>query len=201
MLVTMTSVRSPWSGFATQHIASRRIFCEMDSDHLHRKLVQWGVFLRVKVWNSHETRGALMENKVSQTEYEKLLALDIAYDEEHPLDPRDADCMTKTVSQGTQPQQVKDLATEVVEHVMKNLTPRLETLMGGLLGKAFSRLATKMTIMVPDEFVTGGSFHCHENVGSTGPTDEGSPSKKVGDDYSGDNVNSSPILEEEPRPK
>uniref|UniRef100_A0A803M294 Uncharacterized protein n=1 Tax=Chenopodium quinoa TaxID=63459 RepID=A0A803M294_CHEQI len=76
--------------------------------HLHRKLVEWGVFPRVKVWNSLEIRAALMDDKLTRDKYGKLLtclvyALDKAYGEEHSLVLRDVDCFGRTVSIVTQP--------------------------------------------------------------------------------------------------
>lgn len=86
-------------------------------DHLHRKPVKWGVFPRVKIWNSLEIRATLMEDKLTRDEYGKLLALDIAYSEEHPLVTKDADCVGRNVSLVTDTQKMNVMVTYVMDNV------------------------------------------------------------------------------------
>uniref|UniRef100_A0A803MUT0 Ubiquitin-like protease family profile domain-containing protein n=1 Tax=Chenopodium quinoa TaxID=63459 RepID=A0A803MUT0_CHEQI len=78
-------------------------------------------------------KAALMEDKISRDEYGKLLALDIAYGEEHPLDPRDKECMRRPVTAGTatlashnqekEREKVDDVVAVVLDKVMEKLTP------------------------------------------------------------------------------
>uniref|UniRef100_A0A803M9I7 Ubiquitin-like protease family profile domain-containing protein n=1 Tax=Chenopodium quinoa TaxID=63459 RepID=A0A803M9I7_CHEQI len=148
-------------------------------DHLHRRPLQWGVFPRVKVWNSSQIKAALMEDKISRDEYGKLLALDIAY-EEHPLDPRDKECMRRPVTAGTttlashnqekEREKVDDVVAVVLDKVMEKLTPRLETFVEGVVGRAFSSFVTKMTTQhnVGNGTVDFCSTDSHLATGSTG---------------------------------
>uniref|UniRef100_A0A803LU18 Ubiquitin-like protease family profile domain-containing protein n=1 Tax=Chenopodium quinoa TaxID=63459 RepID=A0A803LU18_CHEQI len=149
-------------------------------DHLHRRPLQWGVFPRVKVWNSSQIKAALMEDKISRDEYGKLLALDIAYGEEHPLDPRDKECMRIPVTAGTatlashnqekEREKVDDVVAVVLDKVMEKLTPRLETFVEGVVGRAFSSFVTKMTTQhnVGNGTVDFCSTDSHLATGSTG---------------------------------
>uniref|UniRef100_A0A803LQK3 Ubiquitin-like protease family profile domain-containing protein n=1 Tax=Chenopodium quinoa TaxID=63459 RepID=A0A803LQK3_CHEQI len=149
-------------------------------DHLHRRPLQWGVFPKVKVWNSSQIKAALMEDKISRDEYGKLLALDIAYGEEHPLDPRDKECMRRPVTAGTatlashnqekEREKVDDVVAVVLDKVMEKLTPRLETFVEGVVGRAFSSFVTKMTTQhnVGNGTVDFCSTDSHLATGSTG---------------------------------
>lgn len=119
-------------------------------DHLHRKPLKWGVFPRVTVWNSVEIRAALMEDKVTRDEYGKLLAYDIAYGEENPLVTRDADCLGKDVSLLTDNEQMNAMLTDVVDKMISKFTPKLETLVEGVVEKCFSSFVSKMTGMSMD---------------------------------------------------
>uniref|UniRef100_A0A803M0D2 Ubiquitin-like protease family profile domain-containing protein n=1 Tax=Chenopodium quinoa TaxID=63459 RepID=A0A803M0D2_CHEQI len=150
--------------FVTLRTVFKQSFCVMGFgldqeifylDHLHRRPLQWGVLPRVKVWNSAQIKAALMEDKISRDEYGKLLALDIAYGEEHPLDPRDEECMRRPVTAGTatlashnqekEREKVDDIVAVVLDKVMEKLTPRLETFVESVVGRAFSSFVTKMT--------------------------------------------------------
>uniref|UniRef100_A0A803N7T1 Ubiquitin-like protease family profile domain-containing protein n=1 Tax=Chenopodium quinoa TaxID=63459 RepID=A0A803N7T1_CHEQI len=124
-------------------------------DHLHRRPLQWGVFPRVK-------------------------ALDIAYGEEHPLDPRDKEFMRRPVTAGTatlashnqekEREKVDDVVAVVLDKVMEKLTPRLETFVEGVVGRAFSSFVTKMTTQhnVGNGTVDFCSTDSHLATGSTG---------------------------------
>ncbi|XP_021741208.1 uncharacterized protein LOC110707502 isoform X2 [Chenopodium quinoa] len=203
-------------------------------DHLHRDPVKWGVYPRVKVWNCGGVNATLLEDKVSINEYGKLLVIDIAYGEEHPLVPRETEHPFGKVSHagiknkapisgGTDQASIDD----VVERVLVQLSTRLEPIVEGLIGKAFSGFLGKMT--GGNDYLATGSPHC-ENVGSTGrPREQVNPTKyfdgneflangrthgekvgstgpkeltkKFGVGYSFDNMNKSPHLEEGHRPQ
>uniref|UniRef100_A0A803MJM3 Aminotransferase-like plant mobile domain-containing protein n=1 Tax=Chenopodium quinoa TaxID=63459 RepID=A0A803MJM3_CHEQI len=60
-------------------------------DHLEHIPLKWGVFLRLKVWSTNQVKAVVFKDRLSkdEDEYGRLLAIDVAYGEPHPLVPRD----------------------------------------------------------------------------------------------------------------
>uniref|UniRef100_A0A803MEV2 Ubiquitin-like protease family profile domain-containing protein n=1 Tax=Chenopodium quinoa TaxID=63459 RepID=A0A803MEV2_CHEQI len=201
LTVAITASEYDWSGSGGSFLFVMIFYL----DHLHRRPLQWSVFPRVKIWNSAQIKAALMEDKISPDEYGKLLALDIAYGEEHPLDPRDDECMRGAVSAGTQLDKVDNVVVEVMGKVIEKLTLRLETFVEGVVGKAFSVFVSKMCNMgsynATDDFC---STHSQLATGSTGPLPQnvGPVEKIVGGVLTGDNILQPTVeaAEEEPMP-
>ncbi|KAL2938909.1 Uncharacterized protein RDABS01_022358 [Bienertia sinuspersici] len=59
-------------------------------DKLKRQPTQWGVFPRLKAWSKKEMNKARACDELSSGDYGKLGVVDVAYEENHPLDCRDS---------------------------------------------------------------------------------------------------------------
>ncbi|XP_021771435.1 uncharacterized protein LOC110735538 isoform X2 [Chenopodium quinoa] len=100
-------------------------------DHLHRVPNRWGVYPRLKVWDSDHLKAVIDEDRRSDEEFGFFPVLDIAYGEDHPLVPRnDGDLELVHIKVAN------TSVNSIADQVLALLTHRLVSLVEGIVGKA-----------------------------------------------------------------
>ncbi|XP_021759291.1 uncharacterized protein LOC110724192 isoform X2 [Chenopodium quinoa] len=116
----------------------------------------WGIYLRLMVWDSEHVRGVVDEDRKSDEEFGYLPVLDIAYGEDHPLVPRnDGDLelvRTKAVDNS-----LNNSVSSMADQVFALLTPRLISLVEGIVGSALGSGGSKAGTKINQDMHTFSS--------------------------------------------
>uniref|UniRef100_A0A803N5Z7 Uncharacterized protein n=1 Tax=Chenopodium quinoa TaxID=63459 RepID=A0A803N5Z7_CHEQI len=131
-------------------------------DHLHRVLVKWDVYPRVKVWKTDEVKKALSEDRLMKNKYGRLSASNIPNGEEHPMVPRE-DQPVVTEDRGGKKNGTSDEMMTVSSSVDKKLISAVESVVANALGNGSNGKAINEKSRIP----TNEEGNVHLNNGKT----------------------------------